>query len=146
VEVLREPLVAVEARDHPLAGPGPVDLAALAVHPLLLTPRSLNSGVHDAVLDCFHRAGVTPRLGAALLNEMDGLTHVAASDSWTLLSTGAAGAAGAAVALLPLAGDPPYASVTLAWSARRATPAVTDFVDAALAAGPPRAAPRTSGA
>lgn len=138
--LVTDPLVVVLAAGHRLAGRSAVTLADLAPYPLLLTPREVNAAVHDAVLDQLHAAGVTPRLGPPLLTEADGLTQIAATDGWTLLSRTSAGTTGPSITGVALAGADLSVTVSLAWRTHPGA-LVMDFVRAATSSGRQAPAP-----
>ena len=129
VDVIREPLVAVVAADHPLAHLAEVELAALALYPLMVTPRETNAAVHDAVMALFEQVGVTPTLGPPLRGEGDALTQIAATCRWTLLSPASAASA-LPVTTLPVTGARAEVRVGLAWRAHDTRRPVRDFVAA----------------
>ncbi len=128
-DVMSEPLVAVVALDHPLARLAEVELAALALYPLMVTPRETNAAVHDAVMAIFERAGVTPTLGPPMRGEGDSLTQIAATCQWTLLSPASAASA-LPVTALPVVGAGAEVRVSLAWRAHDTRRSVQDFVAA----------------
>lgn len=129
VDVWREPLVAVVADDHPLAGRPEVGLAALAPYPLMVTAREVNAPVHDAVLAIFERAGVTPTPGPPVHTEADALAQIAATRRWTLLSPTAARTS-LPVTTLPIADVRAEVWVSLAWRAHDGRHPVREFVAA----------------
>lgn len=131
--LVTEPLVAVLAADHPLAHRPDITLADLAAYPLLLTPQEVNPAVHNGLLDCLHRRGITPRLGPPLLTELDGLTHIAATQDWTLLSEPSTHTTGPSITTAPIADADLTVTITLAWRTHPDTLA-TDFIHAARAA------------
>jgi DNA-binding transcriptional LysR family regulator len=57
--VLREPLVVVLPRSHPLAARRRIPLRALAGQPVITFPRRLAPGFYDSLMGYCHRAGVT---------------------------------------------------------------------------------------
>lgn len=63
VELWREPLVAILPADHPASAAPAVSVAALADLPLRLPRHDTDPGLHNAVIDAFRAAGVTPTLG-----------------------------------------------------------------------------------
>lgn len=60
--LLREPLLAVLAADHPLAAAETVGLADLAGQPFILHPRAIGTGLFDKVMTLCAAAGFTPRI------------------------------------------------------------------------------------
>jgi DNA-binding transcriptional LysR family regulator len=60
-ELYTEPLVAVLAQDHVLAGRKKLRLKALASETLILTPRHIAPIYHDLIITLFSKAGLTPK-------------------------------------------------------------------------------------
>lgn len=58
-----EPLIAVLPVSHHLADQAMIDLAALSADPFILTPRSVATSLHDAVLGACGREGFMPKMG-----------------------------------------------------------------------------------
>lgn len=125
-----EPMVAVMAPDHPLAGRGTIDLADLRDE-RFITFRE-GAGLRRILMRAAAEAGFTPQVafesnnvlrGCALASRGLGVSIVPASDSLALdLQV-------AAVALE----DPPQRDVTLVWRRRRHhSPAARAFLDLAL--------------
>jgi DNA-binding transcriptional LysR family regulator len=132
--VWTEPLDAVVAADHPLAGRSSVSMVGLAEFPLLVTPRDVNPGVHDAVLALAVEAGFDPLLGPPFSNGPDAVALIASSNAWTLLSRQAV-PAGAGVVGVPVTQSQAQAVITLAWRATGTLPHVAAFVEAARTLG-----------
>ncbi|MBB3771577.1 DNA-binding transcriptional LysR family regulator [Angulomicrobium tetraedrale] len=62
--LMEEPLVAALPAGHPEArGAEPLDLTRLKEDPLILTPRSVGTSLHDAALAACRAVGFEPRLG-----------------------------------------------------------------------------------
>lgn len=63
-ELLDEPLIVALPEDHPAASsPEPIALEALRSAPMILTPRAVAVGLHDAALAACQAAGFAPVLG-----------------------------------------------------------------------------------
>jgi DNA-binding transcriptional LysR family regulator len=84
-EVSSEPWRAVASARHPLAGNGPVALAALARDPLVLVGGEGTPRLREAFLALLRGAGVEPVLGEPLPTLDDALVEIARSRSWTFL-------------------------------------------------------------
>jgi DNA-binding transcriptional LysR family regulator len=61
--LVEEPMLAVLPVRHRLAGAAAVPLAALAGETLILFPRAIGPGLHDAIIAACRNAGFTPLLG-----------------------------------------------------------------------------------
>lgn len=65
-ELLSEPLVIALPVNHPAArGIAPIGLESLAEEPMILTPRAVGIGLHDAAVAACRAAGFEPRAGQA---------------------------------------------------------------------------------
>ena len=130
--VMVEPMVAVVAADHPLAGRDAIDLAELR-DDRFITFRE-GAGLRRILGAAAAQAGFTPQVafesnnvlrGCALASQGLGVSIVPASD---------AAAPNLQVAAVPL-NDPPQRDVTLVWRRRRHhSPAARAFLDLALEA------------
>jgi DNA-binding transcriptional LysR family regulator len=58
-----EPMMIVLPEWHPHAGDPSMPLAALAPDTLILFPRTIGPGLHDAIIASCQRAGFSPKLG-----------------------------------------------------------------------------------
>lgn len=61
--LLDEPTVIALPRGHPLTNKPVISLDMVADEPLIIFPRELGPGFHDAILSAYQAAGVTPKLG-----------------------------------------------------------------------------------
>lgn len=61
--LLDEPTVAALPSGHAYEGSGAIRLEMLANEPLIIFPRELGPGFHDAILSACQHAGFTPRMG-----------------------------------------------------------------------------------
>ncbi|MCX2561516.1 LysR family transcriptional regulator [Acetobacter farinalis] len=61
--LLDEPTVIALPRGHRLAHHPVISLDTVADDPLIIFPRELGPGFHDAILSAYQRAGVTPTMG-----------------------------------------------------------------------------------
>jgi DNA-binding transcriptional LysR family regulator len=114
-EVSSEPWRAVASARHPLAGNGPVALAALARDPLVLVGGEGTPRLREAFLALLRGAGVEPVLGEPLPTLDDALVEIARSRSWTFLrAPNVPGAARLGVVEIPLEDDLPPGRIWLA--------------------------------
>ncbi|MCT4717193.1 LysR family transcriptional regulator [Enterobacteriaceae bacterium H18W14] len=58
--VLREPLLAMVHRDHPLAGSSSISLQALAHEPFVFFDPRVGTGLYDDILGLLHRFNISP--------------------------------------------------------------------------------------
>ena len=114
LEVLTEPLLAVIARDHPLAGRSCITLAELAAEPFIeLGPGSGLRGQSD---HAFSAAGLERHVGLEVAGLDDMLELAALGLGVALLPRSLLRARrGVAVRALPLDGEPAWRSVALVW-------------------------------
>jgi DNA-binding transcriptional LysR family regulator len=131
--VAEEALALVVGAGHPLAAGDRVPLAALAGETILIFPREIAPGYHDALLRVFEDAGLAPRLrvapdaghagiklGLLARREVVAIAPLGIASSWQ--------AASRAIALVALAEPAPRLPLHLCWNPRTATPAVQAFV------------------
>jgi DNA-binding transcriptional LysR family regulator len=114
LEVLTEPLLAVVAREHPLAARSSVQLADLAAHPFIeLGPGSGLRGQSD---HAFSAAGLERHVALEVAGLGDMLSLAALGLGVALLPSSLLHARRAAsVRAVPLAGAPAWRSVALVW-------------------------------
>jgi DNA-binding transcriptional LysR family regulator len=122
-ELIREPVLAVLAAGHPLAGRPVVDLAALADEQFILWGRWGAPDFHDAVITACVRAGFTPRIGHRVRGIVSRLGYIAAGLGVGLEAASYATLRHEGVVFRPLRDDPIEATVQLAGNRRPPTPA-----------------------
>lgn len=127
----REPLVAVVAAGHPLAGERRIPLAALAGEPFVLYPRGEGPGMHDLTLGLCADAGFTPEITQEAVQMATIVSLVAGELGVSIVPASVAALRRDDVAYLDLAED--AAAVTTVVVYRERTPVVERFVEAVAA-------------
>ncbi|MBS0662372.1 MAG: LysR family transcriptional regulator [Verrucomicrobia bacterium] len=125
---------------HPLAPKPRLRLRDLAATPLVLFPRSHNSGFYDRILAAFARAGVTPRIADEVWPRANGVGLVRAGLGATLMTPSEARQLPPEVVFRPLDGPAPESRLVIGWR-REPRP---DAALAAFLAVAERAAARTA--
>jgi DNA-binding transcriptional LysR family regulator len=130
VPLRRDSAVAMMLREHPLSGRARVTVEDLAEHTLVLWPRNVSRGAHDAVLGLFHghrpaAMRVAERHSGAAWDAMhaDGFAVVPASS-----------AVSGDFVTLPLVGADLDFTMSLIWSNATPPPVLPALLDAADAA------------
>ncbi|MFP5022841.1 LysR substrate-binding domain-containing protein [Pseudonocardia phyllosphaerae] len=122
LEPLRdEELVAVLPADHPLAGAGTVDAAALAGTPLVTHPSGRRSTMQPRVLEVCRRAGFEPEL-VEVGETATLVVFVAAGLGFGLVPASVRAFRLDGVAYVPLAGDPVRVPLVLARRPEQSAP------------------------
>ncbi|MPT47156.1 MAG: LysR family transcriptional regulator [Sphingobium sp.] len=86
--LMQEPLVVVLPASHPAARDGaPIDLASLATTPLILTPRMIGIGLHDAAISACRASGFEPIMGQSAPQIASILSLVSAELGFSLVPT-----------------------------------------------------------
>lgn len=129
VPVLREPVIAVLPRSHPLARNRTVPVAELADEPLVLASRQPESGLYARVLELCMNAGFDPVIGAetAQLHNVIGL--VAAGAGIALAPRSLAKVHNDEVVFRWLEPTGPALVLTMAWLENNPNPAVGGFIE-----------------
>lgn len=150
-QLLSEPLVVALPVNHPTARQtDPIDLRSLAAETMILTPRAVGIGLHDAALAACRAAGFEPRVGQAAPYIASILSLVAAELGISLVphSMHRVGVEGVTYRAI----RPPVPQVSLALAMRRSKPPKPAATFAALArriardeAETPRSAPKDKG-
>lgn len=129
--LLVEPMVAVMATDHPLAGRGRVALAELRDE-RFITFRE-GAGLRRILLAATAEAGFAPQIAFESNNVLRGRALAARGLGVSIVPVSDAGPPGPEVACVELQ-DPPHRDVTLVWrSQRHHSPAARAFLDLAIA-------------
>jgi DNA-binding transcriptional LysR family regulator len=125
-------LVALPA-NHALAGGGAVSLAALATETFILFPRAIGVGLHDSILSACLRAGFSPHLGQEAPQITSIVPMVAAGFGVSVVPHSTSQIRVEGVVYLPIAGDGPRATISLAYRRDDRSPTVRNFVSLARA-------------
>lgn len=128
--VLREPLILAAPKGLPaLAGKQPVSLKALGDLPLIIFPRRIAPGLHDAILATFRAAGLTPRIGQEAIQMQTIVSLVSAGMGIALVPQSVANLKRPGVAYKALRGKPPQVEVGLAWRRDNVSPVLQAFLN-----------------
>ncbi|PZQ45610.1 MAG: transcriptional regulator [Rhodovulum sulfidophilum] len=117
-ELLSEPLILALPAAHPAAAEETVALARLCHEPMILTPRSVGVGLHDAAVSACHAAGFTPVLGQAAPYIASILSLVASELGVSLVPSGLREVRVEGVAYRDIRPPVPRVSLALAYRSR----------------------------
>lgn len=128
--VTREPLVAVMAAGHPLAGAGPMDPRVLSGQPLVLVERAMNPWLHDHMIEELEGRGVRVSVHDEQSNLEQALPLVLSSGVVLLTTVSAAARHALAGVIYRRFVDPsPSVDHRLIWRRDTESLAITTFVD-----------------
>ena len=127
--VLEEPLV--------LCAPGgvlpddgkPIDLRALPALPLIIFPRKSAPSLYDAILSCFHDAGITPTIGQEAIQMQTIVSLVSAGMGLALVPQSVSNLLRPGVEYRALANPTPLVELGLAWRRDNASPVLRGFLE-----------------
>lgn len=128
--VLSEPLILAAPAD--LAGlpaEGAVDLAALPPLPLIVFPRAISPGLHDAILAVFGAAGITPAIGQEAIQMQTIVSLVSAGMGIALVPQSVSNLRRPGVEYRPLTQSTPLVETGLAWRRDNASPVLRGFLE-----------------
>lgn len=127
----REPLVAIVAAGHRLAGEQRISLAALAGEPFVLYPRGEGPGMHDLTLGLCAEAGFTPEISQEAVQMATIVSLVAGGLGVSVVPAAVAALRRDDVRYLEL--EEQTAAITTVVAYRESTPVVERFVAAVVA-------------
>lgn len=126
--VLTEPLVAALPQGLRTRR-GPLHLEHLREKPLVIFPRHIAPGLHDAILACFHDAAVTPRIAQEAIQMQTIVGLVSAGMGIALVPQSVSNLRRPGVEYRPLAGKVPLVETGLAWRRDDASPVLQAFLE-----------------
>ena len=130
VPVLSESLVLAAPDGTPgLSGEGPIDLNAMAELPLIIFPRRIAPAFHDAILACFHEAGLTPHISQEAIQMQTIVGLVSAGMGIALVPQSVSNLKRPGVIYKTLAGKIPFVETGLAWRRDNQSPVLRAFLD-----------------
>ncbi len=147
--LMREPLVVAlsdeaalrldEGLDGGLAADaaGAVPLAALADLPLIVFPRRLAPAFYDIIMDCYARAGLTPRIGQEAIQMQTIVSLVSAGMGVALVPRSLCNLRRTGVVYRPLRDAQPLVETGLLWRSDDVGPVLGGFVAVARGWRPP---------
>jgi DNA-binding transcriptional LysR family regulator len=129
--LVEEPMVIVLPESHPRAGDRSMPLAALAEETLILFPRTVGPGLHDAIIASCQRAGFSPKLGQEAPQISTMVHMVAAGFGVSIVPQSIAQIHLAGIAYIRIEGDAPRAPISLAYRRDDRSTTVRNFVASA---------------
>jgi DNA-binding transcriptional LysR family regulator len=130
MKVLEEPLVLCAPIDLPgLGGSGPVRLQDVPRLPLVIFPRHISPGLHDAILSCLRAAGITPVIGQEAIQMQTIVSLVSAGMGVALVPQSVSNLMRPGVQYRPLADATPLVETGLSWRRDNASPVLRGFIE-----------------
>jgi DNA-binding transcriptional LysR family regulator len=128
--VLSEPLILAAPKGlKALRGKNVVALKTLSDMPLIIFPRRIAPAFHDAILTCFHDAGLTPRIGQEAIQMQTIVGLVSAGMGIALVPQSVSNLNRPGVEYKPLTGKTPLVETGLAWRRDNSSPVLRAFLD-----------------
>jgi DNA-binding transcriptional LysR family regulator len=130
MKVLEEPLILCAPAGLPaLSGAGPIRLQDLPPMPLVIFPRHIAPGLHDAILSCFHAAGITPAIGQEAIQMQTIVSLVSGGMGLALVPQSVSNLMRPGVEYRALADSTPLVETGLAWRRDNASPVLRGFLE-----------------
>jgi DNA-binding transcriptional LysR family regulator len=135
MKVLEEPLILCAPAGLDAlrgAGPGsgaPIRLQDLPPLPLVIFPRHIAPGLHDAILSCFHAAGITPAIGQEAIQMQTIVSLVSGGMGMALVPQSVSNLMRPGVEYRALADPTPLVETGLAWRRDNASPVLRGFLE-----------------
>lgn len=128
--VLSEPLVVAAPYGlKALRGKHSVPLSCLGDLPLIIFPRRIAPALHDAILTCFHEAGLTPRIAQEAIQMQTIVGLVSAGMGIALVPQSVSNLKRPGVEYRSLAGKAPVVETGLAWRRDNRSPVLRAFLE-----------------
>lgn len=130
LKMVEEPLVLCAPSGlAALADPGPVRLRDLPPLPLVIFPRVLAPGLHDAILACWRAAGVAPVVGQEAIQMQTIVSLVSGGMGLALVPQSVSNLMRPGVEYRALLDAAPLAETGLAWRRDNDSPVLKGFLD-----------------
>jgi DNA-binding transcriptional LysR family regulator len=129
--LVEEPMVILLPESHPRAGDRSMPLAALADETLILFPRAVGPGLHDAIIASCQRAGFSCKLSQDSPQILTTVLMVAAGLGVSIVPQSITQIRLAGVAYLRIEGETPRAPISLAYRRDDRSTSVRNFVASA---------------
>jgi DNA-binding transcriptional LysR family regulator len=130
MKVLEEPLIlCAPVGLDALRGTGPIRLQDLPPLPLVIFPRHIAPGLHDAILSCFHAAGITPAIGQEAIQMQTIVSLVSGGMGLALVPQSVSNLMRPGVEYRALADPTPLVETGLAWRRDNASPVLRGFLE-----------------
>ncbi len=126
--ILREPVVAVVPKDHPLAGQSPLPFAALAQEPWIWFARQYDPTTYDYMTRLFERVGFRPHITQEVNQLQIVISLVAAGLGVGLVTASTQGLASQDVVYLDLIEPTPQAEFSVVWRKDDTSPLLQAFL------------------
>jgi len=128
--VLAEPLILAVPKGLPaLRGKAKADLALLTELPLIVFPRRIAPALHDAILACYHEAGLTPHIGQEAIQMQTIIGLVSAGMGIALAPQSVSNLKRPGVDYRPLVNRTPLVETGLAWRRDNTSPVLHAFLE-----------------
>jgi len=127
--VLQEALVLCAPQGVLPADGTPVALGALPHLPLIIFPRKSAPALYDAILSCFHDAGITPVIGQEAIQMQTIVSLVSAGMGLALVPQSVSNLQRPGVEYRALASPTPLVELGLAWRRDNASPVLQGFLE-----------------
>ncbi len=128
--LLREPLILAAPKGlSPLKGKQPVSLKSMGDLPLIIFPRRIAPGLHDAILATFRAAGLTPRIGQEAIQMQTIVSLVSAGMGIALVPQSVSNLKRPGVEYRILRGKTPLVEIGLAWRRDNTSPVLQAFLN-----------------
>jgi DNA-binding transcriptional LysR family regulator len=127
--LLSEPLVLATPAGTLGADDGPVRLKDVPSMPLIIFPRQIAPGLHDAILACFRAAGLTPEIGQEAIQMQTIVGLVSAGMGLALVPQSVSNLMRPGVEYRPLRDATPHVETGLAWRRDNDSPVLRGFID-----------------
>ena len=128
--VLAEPLILAVPKGLPaLRGKANADLALLTELPLIVFPRRIAPALHDAILACYHEAGLTPHIGQEAIQMQTIIGLVSAGMGIALVPQSVSNLKRPGVDYRPLVNRTPLVETGLAWRRDNTSPVLHAFLE-----------------
>jgi DNA-binding transcriptional LysR family regulator len=128
--VLSEPLILAAPKGlKALRGKSSIALKTLTDMPLIIFPRRIAPAFHDAILACFHDAGLTPRIGQEAIQMQTIVGLVSAGMGIALVPQSVSNLNRPGVEYKPLTGKTPLVETGLAWRRDNTSSVLRAFLD-----------------
>ena len=134
--VLAEPLVAALPENLQVGRAGrskneggALRLEQLRGQPLIIFPRHIAPGLHDAILACFHDAGIAPKIAQEAIQMQTIVGLVSAGMGIALVPQSVSNLRRPGVQYRPLAGKVPTVETGLAWRRDNVQPVLQAFLE-----------------
>lgn len=128
--LLSEPLILAAPKGlKALRGKQKVDLQAVVDMPLIIFPRRIAPAFHDAILACYHDAGLTPHIGQEAIQMQTIIGLVSAGMGIALVPQSVSNLKRPGVDYKMLAQKTPLVETGLAWRRDNTSPVLRAFIE-----------------